>query len=302
MRTAHATATPSPTTTPTTAPAARPPVPGTEAAALTASPAGSRVGRHPLGVAVGGGVAVTWGVQFGFLAAGWPLMGALLVELGVLVGLAVLVTRAAGGPGAVRRLFAGVVRWRFGAGRWLLLVTAMPLVTVAVAAAIGTLQAPPDGYASAALGYLALTLVVGTVLGNVWEELFWAGVVQRRLADRHGGTAGALLTAVPFALIHLPMAFEADGLTGTSARDLAITWTVLVAAAPFLRLLVGVVVADTGGSILAAGVLHGAFNASGALALLTGGWEHVPAMAVLAVAAVGYARVSRGRGRAAGRP
>jgi membrane protease YdiL (CAAX protease family) len=138
--------------------------------------------------------------------------------------------------------------------------------------------------------FLFVALVFGALLGNVWEETAWAGFVQRRLTNRHGLFAGAMLTAVPFALIHLPFAFEEHGLAGTSARDMAITWGVLIIAAPFMRYLIGMVMAETGGSLLAAGVLHGSFNASAALSMLSGGWQYVPAMMVLTVLVAAYRR------------
>ena len=68
-------------------------------------------------------------------------MPAKLAELLVLVGLAAAITRAADQRRGVRQLFAGLLRWRLG-WRYLLLVAAMPLLTVAVALATGTLRPP----------------------------------------------------------------------------------------------------------------------------------------------------------------
>src|SRR4029453_392269 len=106
-----------------------------------------------------------------------------------------------------------------------------------------------------------LTLIFGAVLGNVWEETAWAGFAQSRLMDRHGLLRGSLLTAIPFALIHLPLAFEGHRVGGTSGRDLAITWAVLILAAPVMRYLLGMTLLGTGGSVLAVGILHASFNA-----------------------------------------
>ena len=52
--------------------------------------------------------------------------------------------------------------------------------------------------------------------------------LQDRLASEQDLVKGALWTAVPFALIHLPMAFEEHGLTGTGAKDLAMSWAFLL--------------------------------------------------------------------------
>ena len=139
-------------------------------------------------------------------------------------------------------------------------------------------------------GYLFLTLVFGAVLGNVWEETAWAGFAQARLMQRHGWVRGSLLTSIPFALIHLPLAFEEHGLTGTSGRDLAITWTVLILTAPAARLLYGAVLLGTGGSVLAVAVLHASFNASGQVAAVHGQWPVFVALAALLALVVVAAR------------
>ena len=76
--------------------------------------------------------------------------------------------------------------------------------------ATGTLHRPADGWISVGLTYL-LFLALGAVTGNLWEETVWGGFVQGRLMARHGLLVGSLLTAVPFFLIHLPLAFETNG-------------------------------------------------------------------------------------------
>ena len=45
--------------------------------------------------------------------------------------------------------------------------------------------------------------------------------------------------------------------------------------APFLRYLIGLVHPRTGRSLVAVAVLHGSFNAAGAMTLATGGWEYL---------------------------
>jgi membrane protease YdiL (CAAX protease family) len=279
---------------PTTRPAATPtrptsavPTPAVPAAAPPAvrwrGGVAGLVRRHPVLAFVVPAVGVTWVLQFGFVLAGLPLFPAKLVELVLLVGLAVGVTRVVDGRGGVRALFGRARVWRFGPARYLALVAAMPLLTLAVAAVTGTLQAPDGGWLREALLYVVIAALFGTVLGNLWEELAWTGHVQRRLADRHGLLRGAMLTAVPFGLIHLPLAWEENGLAGTSGTDVAITWTALAASAPFLRYVLGVAFAETAGSVLAVGLLHGAFNASSALGAVDGGWQYLPALVLLAL-------------------
>jgi membrane protease YdiL (CAAX protease family) len=247
-------------------------------------PAVERTGlvrRHPILTFAVGAILPTWATQLLFLIMGWEFFPAMLLEIGFLLGSAVLVTAHTQGRTGIHRLFAGAVRWRMGAARFAVVLLALPALTVGIAAVSGSLRAPDGGVGKEALTYLFLTLIFGAVLGNVWEETAWAGFAQRRLMDRHGPLVGSLLTAIPFALIHLPLAFADHGLHGTSGRDVAITWTVLILTAPFFRYLLGTVLIDTGGSVLAVAILHASFNASGQLTAVHGWWPGYAALLAL---------------------
>jgi len=233
--------------------------------------------RHPIVAFAVGAIAPTWAVQLLFLARGWPLFPAFLLELVFLVGSAVVVTARTEGRPGVRNLFAGVLRWRFGLGRLAFVLLAMPASTLLIAAVSGSLRNPDGGWGKEIAGYLFLTLIFGAVLGNVWEETAWAGFAQRRLMDRHGLLVGSVLTAIPFALIHLPMALEG----GPGARDLAISWAALILTAPVLRYLLGTVMIDTGGSVLAVAILHASFNSTQQLGALHGQWQIFVALPLL---------------------
>jgi membrane protease YdiL (CAAX protease family) len=243
--------------------------------------------RHPVATLLVGAIAFTWITQAISLLAGWPVMPAKLGELVVLIGGAITITAWTHGRPGVRNLFAGLVKWRLGVGRYAALLLAMPLLTLGVAAATGTLQSPTDGWLSVALTYL-IYLVFGALTANLWEETVWAGFVQSKLMTRRGLLTGSLLTAVPFFFIHLPLAFETQGWKGTTWTDAALTWAVVGAAAPIMRYLIGTLLIDTRGSTLAAGLLHASFNAAGALAVLKVGWQGVPALALLTVGVVIY--------------
>lgn len=243
--------------------------------------------RRPLTVFLTITIGVTLSAQTICLLNGWNVFPAKLLELVLLLGGSVLVTAWLGGRAAVGWLFAGLTRWRIGVAQYLLVLAALPLLTVAMAAITGTLTRPQDGWVSVTLIYL-LFLVVGALTGNLWEETAWSGFVQGRLMSRHGLLAGSLLTAVPFFVIHLPLAFEAKGWEGTSWNDAFTTWALLLVSAPFFRYLIGTVLIDTGGSVLAAGLLHASFNAAGALSVTRGGWQYIPAMITLTVLVAGY--------------
>ena len=118
--------------------------------------------------------------------------------------------------------------------------------------------------------------------------------------SRRGLLVGSLLTAIPFALIHLPLAFEEHGLKATTWGQAAATWALLIGAAPFVRYLVGMLLIDTGGSLLAVGLMHGSWNASSQLGAADGGWQFIPAVVVLTLLVAGY-RLLRVRTVAAGR-
>lgn len=262
------------------------------------TPPAGLVRRYPVTAFAVGAIVPTWAVHFLFLAMGWEVFGALLLELVFLLVSAVLVTARIEGRPGVRRLFAGAARWRIGWARFVVVLLAMPALTLLTAAVTGSLRAPAGGLAKEIMGYLFLTLIFGALLGNVWEETAWAGFAQRRLMDRHGLLVGSLLTAVPFALIHLPLAFDARGLHGTGGRDLAITWAVLIVAAPFFRYLFGTVMLDTGGSVLAVAVLHASFNASQQLASVHGQWQFGLALIELTLLVIAWRRVDRRRSTA----
>ena len=167
----------------------------------------------------------------------------------------------------------------------------MPVLTIGVAAATGTLHSPDHGWAGEALTYLVLFVLIA-LTASLWEETAWSGFVQRRLMDRHGLLVGSMLTAIPFGLIHLPLAFEGDGWAGTTwsrgLRQLGIP--ARSAAVP--ALLIGVLLVDTRGSVLAVAILHASFNASGGLSVVPDGWQYVPALIILTALVAVHRRLS----------
>jgi membrane protease YdiL (CAAX protease family) len=251
--------------------------------------------RHPLLGFTVPAIAATWAVQLGFLAAGLPLFPALVIELVILVTTASTVTRHLTGRPGFRQLFAGALRWRFGLGWYAVVLLAMPFLTLTVAAVTGTLDVSANELVGATVTYLFLAVVYGAILGNVWEELAWTGFLQSRLMDRHGLFTGSMITAIPFALIHLPLIFEAQGLRGTSIANFLLGVLVLAGAAPFLRFLVGLVYLRTRRSVLAVALLHGSFNACASSTLISGGWQYVAAIALAATLAAVAVRYRQGQ-------
>ena len=200
----------------------------------------------------------------------------LLTTIGVLFGGAVLTARTSG-SGGVRRLLRGALQWKAGWGNWAIAVAALPVATVAVAAVTGTYVPPPDGWLFTVGSYLFATFIFGTLLLNLWEEAAWQGLVQRHLERRHGLLKGAALTAIPFAVVHIPIAFVGAVSLGQGLATVA----VILMYAPVFRYVMGRTDRSTNRSLLAVGVMHAAFNASGSLDVLDGGWQHIAGMAVV---------------------
>ena len=225
----------------------------------------SRVARHPL-------------TAFLVLVAvvGWPLMSvpaltthgvlpggplpqepfALGTTLLVMLPAALWVTAVADGRPAARALLRRAVRWRFGAGWWATVLLALPVLTLAVGVAAG--QGLQTGDLLPALASGAFSVVTAVLLVHLWEETVWAGFFQGRLEQRHGFLPAAALTAVPFAAVHVPLAFIGD----LTAARVGLAVGALFVLGVVLRLLVGATVRGAAGSLLAAGFVHASFNAS----------------------------------------
>jgi uncharacterized protein len=235
------------------------------------------------------------------LLAGIPMAPFLLVMVFVaLLGSALVVTRVADGPGAIKKLLSRVLIWRFGVARWAVILLGVPILTVALAAVSGTLASPAGGWGAEIGWYLVNTLIIGALTLNLWEETAWAGFVQSRLMARHGLLQAAVLTAVPFAVIHIPLYLEGDQAWSQKAIGLAI----LFAAAPVYRYLLGMHLLDTGGSLLAVGVQHASWNAAQKLDAVQGGtwqWQVLGAVALLTLLVAVGRRVRHPQSRPIGR-
>jgi membrane protease YdiL (CAAX protease family) len=201
-----------------------------------------------------------------------------------LLGSAVAVTWVIGGTRAVHAFLVRFLMWRFGVTRWVYIVLALPVLTTALAAVSGTLHRPTDGWSALAFTFLLHTFLTGALEVNIAEEGAWSGLVQGRLADRHGVLGGALRTSPLFVAMHVPLQFAA----GWTWPSVVVGVVVLTVMAPFFRYLLGETLAATGGSLLAVGILHAAFNASQQLGY-PGAWQFLPAMMLLAIS-VGLVR------------
>ena len=251
------------------------------------------VRRHPIAVFLLIGLGLSWPVMIALLVNGQDISPGAVAGVLFLLGGATLVTALNEGRAGVRRLFAGTIRWRMGLARFVVLVAAMPLLTLLVGALTGTLRSPPEGWLGLVGAYLFQTFIFGLLIVNLWEETAWGGFMQARLMATRGLLIGSLLTAIPFFVIHIPLAFAEHGLN-TTGEQAALNLGLTALIAPGFRYLAGTQLIDSGGSILAIGLLHASFNASGQLSAVPGGWQYIPAVIVLTLAVIAYRRL-RGR-------
>ena len=99
--------------------------------------------RRPITIFLIIALGLSWPVMIALLASGQDVSPGILLMVIFLLGGATLVTALSEGRAGVRRLFAGTIRWRMGVARFLVLVTAMPLLTLLVGALTHTLQPRP---------------------------------------------------------------------------------------------------------------------------------------------------------------
>lgn len=256
--------------------------------------------RHPVAAFLIGAYAVGGPLLTIFATVSLPPLATKVVGLAFtyigLLGSALVVTWVTGGRHALLRFLSRFLQWRIGVTRWLYIVLALPAMTMTVAALSGTLQTPAGGWSTLATTFMLQTFLFGALEVNVAEEAAWAGLVQERLAARHGILGGALRTAPAFVAMHLPLQFA----PGWTWGSVLVGVVALAVMAPFFRYLIGETLHATGGSLLAVGVLHAAFNASGQMGF-PGGWQFLPALIVLALA-IGLVRRFRGDVRNAESP
>lgn len=183
----------------------------------------------------------------------------LFVVLANLIGLllpALVITRIVDGPEGVRTLWSTALRVRAGLRWYLLALVGVPLATAAITV---LLLGSPARVGSLLVPALVSGLLVQSVLvfltSNWWEEIAWAGFLQRRLQDRHGPVRAGLLTGPLFALQHVSLAVG-----NTLAGAVAVLVFITAMAIPF-RFLQGWVLNGTG-SLFVVGLVHAAGNAS----------------------------------------
>jgi uncharacterized protein len=217
--------------------------------------------------------------------------------LGVLLGLlpaAVWVTWATDGVDGVQSLGRRMLQWRIGARWWVLVLAGLPTLTMTFALLLGDTVTPVE--VGPFVAGQIIGLLVNLLLINMWEETAWAGVVQTRLEHTHGLVKAALLAAVPFVLFHMPLHFIGD----FSIESLTGALVSLLIVVTIFRLMLGVFLRGTGGSILAVAVLHTLFNRSNndeglVAALVEGDGRKLAGLIAVLILTAAAALIARGR-------
>lgn len=227
--------------------------------------------RHPavtlavLGVSGSYALSSLWGLAYfgglpgGDLAKTLGVPAAQVVALLMLFALfpaAVYVTWASRGHDGVRDLFRRMLRWRAHPGWWAAALVALPGLTIGMSLLAGDPVKPAD--LAGLFVTQAYLLLEGLILVNLWEEAAWAGVFQTSLERRHNVLTAAVIAAVPFALVHLPLEFFSG--YEVTLPGLGIAFVLLFVVGVLVRSMYGMFLRATGDSILLVALLHSMFN------------------------------------------
>ncbi|HJV14896.1 MAG TPA: type II CAAX endopeptidase family protein [Propionibacteriaceae bacterium] len=282
---------------------------------LRPSMSGSRLlrvaGRFPLatflilGFTLAYALAFIWGLAYHGVIPGGGLADALNIAPDELTGGAVVLslfpaalfaTWATSGRVGVRSLFRRAFHWRVNPGWWLTVLLGLPVLTVSLALLLGDQLRSID--VPSFLASQLMLLLVNFIVINLWEEVAWTGLFQTRLEERHNWLLAAVLTAIPFAAIHLPLQFFFD--EPVTIASLAAAFGVYLVLGLLVRPMLAVFRRGTSDSLLLVGLLHSVFNRTNnengiAATLLEGDGRQVAMLIAVVVLTVVTAVVIRSR-------
>ena len=282
---------------------------------LRPSMSGSRLlrvaGRFPLatflilGFTLAYALAFIWGLAYHGVIPGGGLADALNIAPDELTGGAVVLslfpaalfaTWATSGRVGVRSLFRRAFHWRVNPGWWLTVLLGLPVLTVSLALLLGDQLRSID--VPSFLASQLMLLLVNFIVINLWEEVAWTGLFQTRLEERHNWLLAAVLTAIPFAAIHLPLQFFFE--EPVTIASLAAAFGVYLVLGLLVRPMLAVFRRGTSDSLLLVGLLHSVFNRTNnengiAATLLEGDGRQVAMLIAVVVLTVVTAVVIRSR-------
>lgn len=172
-----------------------------------------------------------------------------------------LVTRALGGPGAVRRWFGRFLQWRVGLRWWLLVLFGYPVLYLA-AASVSLGMAPwrsaAEHWSLFFTSYVPAMLIFPALI--TWgEEPGWRGVALPLMQQRMSPVKASLLLGTLHGLWHFPV-FLIPAFQGRPFALGFFAFNTVVGA--LLTVSWGWFFNNTGGSILFAVLIHASSNAT----------------------------------------
>lgn len=264
--------------------------PAGETAKPATAPASGLTGKRPTGRLLATFAALVVGLEavVFLLPLGRDLTPFALVLIPAAGGL--IVSARSGGGAAVRTLLGRLRVWRVRP-RWYAAAILIPVGEKIIVDATGiALGRTTPQLLLSALGIAALTLPLVVLIPGLLEELGWRGFAVQTAVD--GGRSPAWATLVVgglFLLFHVPLYLPGHIYHGLPSWPLPLT---LLASAVFLTWIY-----LRTGSVLLAGLMHAAFNAT---TPLTGGldptwvWQaRAVILSVLAIALIASGQLRR---------
>lgn len=178
--------------------------------------------------------------------------------LGALAGptlSAIIVTAVLEGRKGVSNFFKRYLQWRAGSVWWLFVLFGILIALNTLAALIlgASIWAEFFKNIGAILPTYLITLLVGVILGPLWEEPGWRGFAMPRLQSQYGPIAGTLILGILWALWHLP---------GYLGGWMTVGIVPLVLSGAAFSIIATWVYNNTRGSILLMILLHSSSNAA----------------------------------------
>jgi membrane protease YdiL (CAAX protease family) len=168
---------------------------------------------------------------------------------------AVIVTAVLEGRAGLGTFLKRYIQWRAGIVWWLIVLFGILIALNVVATAILGLSVLTEFFNNMGLilpTYL-LTLIVGVILGPLWEEPGWRGFALPRLQAQYGPLVGSIMLGVIWAVWHAP---------GYFGGWMASAFPALLVYCIGFSILVTWVYNHTRGSILLMILLHSSSNAA----------------------------------------
>jgi membrane protease YdiL (CAAX protease family) len=119
---------------------------------------------------------------------------------------AIIMIAALEGRGGLATFFKRYIQWRAGIGWWLLVLFGLLIALTLVATIIVGPSVMREFISNLGLilpTYL-IALIVGMILGPLWEEPGWRGFALPRLQAKYGAFIGTVILGVMWALWHAP--------------------------------------------------------------------------------------------------